>query len=177
MPHEKLLDLAFQLVHPVEIFVVPEAHATKHAALAHVKELPREPRPTDIVVVGDQAFHYHDGALSDPPGRVHAGVAKPDPTVVHLSASAQDFIVWYSDHPFAITQIHPMPESLDRPKPYRGPNNPFYRTLPFGDDNNDDSGTRVVVSGPIQHSAVGGLFKVSLRINGHDIDPHIATAP
>src|SRR5215831_17604060 len=112
MPHEKMLDLALQLVHPVEIFVMPETHATKSAALTHLKQLPREPRPTDIVVVGDQAFHYHDGALNDPPGRVHAASSAgpvQDPTVVHLSAAAQDFIVWYSDHTFAISQIHPMP--------------------------------------------------------------------
>jgi hypothetical protein len=178
-PHEKLLDLALNLVHPVEIFVVPEAHTTKRAALTHVKQLPREPRPTDIVVVGDQAFHYHDGQLNDPPARVRAGAAAaPDPTVVHLSAAAQDFIVWYSDQPFAISEIRPIPTSPDRPKPYRGPNNPFYRMLPFGnDDDGDKAGTRVVVSGPIQLSAADGLFKVSLRINGVDVDPHIATAP
>jgi hypothetical protein len=65
---------------------------------------------------------------------------------------------------------------MDHNSPYDGPSNPFFRELPFGTGDAEE-GTRRVTSGPIQPSAVNGFFKVSLRINGHDIDPHIATAP
>jgi len=171
--HHRLADLAVKLVHPVEIFVVPESHATKSAAVSHLQKLPRTPEPTDIVVVGDKAFHYSHGVLGDPAPHKAITSRGSDPTLVELSAERQDFVVWYSEHPFAIADVQPKSAYPDTTRRYGGPNNPFYRELPFGDD--DDDLSRIVVSGPVRPSASGGLFKVSLRINGRLIDPHIAT--
>lgn len=178
--HEMLLKLAAKLIHPVAIIVLKEGEHTKgqpvkEAAVAHLKSLSVAPQPTDIVIFKDKAYHYHDGVLDDADGYAVAAASRraSDPTVVHLSADLQDFVVWHSDHPFAIADVRPISAYPDRARRYSGPNNPFYRELPFGDDQSDAS--RVVVSGPIRPTAVGGLFKVTLRINGKEIDPHIAT--
>ena len=151
-----------KLVHPVRIVVLPD----KSKALE-----PPGLRPTDIIVRDGVATHPSSSAKAFSRADTHDEKhIADDPTVVRLSVKQQDFILWYSDRPFSIVDIKPISAYPDARKTYAGPNNPFHRDLPFGDNN------FFVVSGPIKSSARNGLFKITLRVEGRLYDPHIATA-
>ncbi|HZR23064.1 MAG TPA: hypothetical protein VFA59_05700 [Vicinamibacterales bacterium] len=158
------------LVQPVEIFVMPGHVTTTDEAVRHIQSMKHPPAPTDIIVIGNKAGHYHGGVIIEVHSHKHGA---HDPTVVRLSPEKQDMILWYCErHKFSIYDIKPDPDHAPdaaKVKKYAGPNNPFYRELPFG------KAEHYVVSGPVQPHGANGFFKVVLNIDGVLIDPHIET--
>jgi len=129
-------------------------------------------KPQDIIVQGTHSGHFIGATVIAEDVSHEAPHA--DKTLIKLSASKQSMIAWSSKHRFSIVDIQPLDGyAYKKGRPYAGPNNPFYRELPF----RGGGPKKPILSGPIRPDAERGMFKVILKIGGRRIDPHIETGP
>jgi hypothetical protein len=167
---QDVVKTASTLVKPVQIFVLSGPPTTTSAA-KKVKKMKTKPAPTDIIVFGSKAGHFTGKTVIA--AETEENSSKPDKTAVKLSAAKQELIAWRCTKPFSVDDVRPAPNFKYNGKAYKGPNNPFYRDLPFHSTKIGDQ--HVVLSGPTRADAKHGRFKVVLRFGTKRVDPHIET--
>jgi hypothetical protein len=128
-------------------------------------------RPTDIVVMDCEPWHYVGGEL-----RAHARAHHDFPeTILQLSRKQENRAVWWSEEPFEITEIGP--SDLDDAKgPY-----PFLAQVPLAATTERDRADRrdifVVRSSVHIPGADNHKYKIVFTIGGDSIDPDMSCNP
>ena len=150
------------------IFVPPEVEAPSDATTDELVSVPAAIGPvqlTDVIVFRGRPWHVVNGRLEKHP-EVHETVRE---TVLDISIDRREQVVWWSEHPFTITEIGshhagaaPAPDPFARP--LTGPERPAGE--PAAD-------IHVARSSAADSSARGHEYKITLKRGDRVIDPNM----
>lgn len=136
----------------------------KRSATDVVGKIPKT-KPRDIVVIATKPYHLVRKELREHPNVHHEF---PD-TILQLSIEEENRAVWWSTTRFDITDIN---YSAHTPRQPGAPRSPF-KDLPVTKEEQDGDGQIVYVArstAPVQESE-GQQYKITLSVNGKDVDP------